>query len=75
MLFDPVANIPLRTIAVGKQPHWIAIAHAGKTGIETNEGPNDVSIVDLPTGNVRVVAVGKAPRKVLSLASLGSAPG
>jgi YVTN family beta-propeller protein len=30
----------------------------------TNEGSNDLTIVDLATGNTRSVPVGKAPRKI-----------
>lgn len=64
LLFNPETNAPLRSIAVGKQPHWEASAD-GKTIYVTNEGGNDVSIVDLTTGKVTSVPVGKAPRKVV----------
>jgi YVTN family beta-propeller protein len=64
LLFNPETNAPLRSIAVGKQPHWEATAD-GKTIYVTNEGSNDVSIVDLATGKVTSVPVGKAPRKVV----------
>ncbi|MEO8755164.1 MAG: plastocyanin/azurin family copper-binding protein [Casimicrobiaceae bacterium] len=63
LLFDPATNAPMRSIAVGKQPHWEASAD-GKTIYVTNEGGNDVSVVDLATGQVRTIPVGKAPRKV-----------
>ncbi len=66
LLFDPVTNAPLRTIVVGKQPHWIATADGGRKAVVTNEGSNDVSIVDLETGESRTIGVGKAPRKVVS---------
>ena len=62
-LFDPATNAPLRAIAVGKQPHWIATR--GATAVVTNEGSNDVAIVDLASGGTKMVAVGKAPRKVV----------
>ena len=64
LLFNPETNAPLRSIAVGKQPHWEA-SPDGKTVYVTNEGGNDVSIVDLATGKVTSVPVGKAPRKVV----------
>jgi len=64
LLFDPATSAPIRSIAVGKQPHWISVA-AGTTAVVTNEGSNDVSVVDLATGAVRTIAVGKAPRKVV----------
>ena len=64
LLFDATTNAPIRSIAVGKQPHWISVA-GGKTAVVTNEGSNDVSVVDLATGAVRTIAVGKAPRKVV----------
>ena len=64
MLFDPATQLPLRSIAVGKQPHWVA-AGDGKSVYVTNEGSNDVTIVDLASGQTRTVAVGNAPRKVV----------
>ncbi len=68
LLFDPATNAALRSIAVGRQPHWIAAADDGRTAVVTNEGSNDVSIVDLASGAVRSVAVGQAPRKVVVVA-------
>jgi len=73
LLFDPQTNAPLRSIAVGKQPHWEASAD-GKTVYVTNEGGNDVSIVDLATGKVTSVPVGKAPRKVVVQRVSAAAP-
>jgi YVTN family beta-propeller protein len=52
-------------VSVGKQPHWATTSAAGKTAYVTNEGSNDFSIVDLPTGKTRTIAVGNAPRKVV----------
>ena len=68
LLFDPVGNRATRTIAVGSQPHWIAPSAQGAMVVVTNEGSNDVSLVDLASGSVRSVAVGKAPRKVVVVA-------
>ncbi|HEX3632770.1 MAG TPA: plastocyanin/azurin family copper-binding protein [Casimicrobiaceae bacterium] len=65
LLFDPATNAPLRTIAVGKQPHWVAASADGKRAYVTNEGSNDLSVVDLASGQVTTIAVGNAPRKVV----------
>jgi len=45
-----VGDLDHRVAAVGKQPHWMA--SDGKTVWVTNEGSNDVSIVDLASGKV-----------------------
>ena len=37
----------------------------GKTTYVTNEGSNDVTVVDLATGRTATIAVGNAPRKVV----------
>jgi YVTN family beta-propeller protein len=75
-LFDPVTNKIVRAIAVGKQPHWQA-SNDGKIVYVTNEGSNDVTAVDLGTGQTTTIPVGTAPRKVVvqpaPLASGGSA--
>jgi YVTN family beta-propeller protein len=63
LLFDPATQAPLRSIAVGKQPHWMA--SDGKTVWVTNEGSNDLSVVDLASGRTTTIAVGNAPRKVV----------
>jgi YVTN family beta-propeller protein len=65
LLFDPETNAVLRTIAVGKQPHWLAANGAGTVVYVTNEGSNDVSIVELASGRTQAVPVGTAPRKVV----------
>ena len=78
LLFDPATNAPLRSIAVGKQPHWIAVANAGAQAVVTDEGSNDVTVVDLASGQTRAIAVGKAPRKVVvqpGSAAAATAPG
>ena len=64
MLFDPATQKSLRSLAVGKQPHWIAWAGMGSTVVVTNEGSNDVALVDLQNGQTVRVPVGTAPRKV-----------
>jgi YVTN family beta-propeller protein len=57
-LFDPDTNKEVRNITVGKQPHWTALSGDGKTAYVTNEGSNDVSVVDLDSGKVTAIAVG-----------------
>jgi YVTN family beta-propeller protein len=73
MLFDPATNLPLRSVSVGKQPHWVAAAGDGKSVYVTNEGSNDVTIVDLASGQTRTVAVGNAPRKVVVQRAMAAA--
>ena len=64
-LFDPASYALQRAIAVGKQPHWMAATGDGKTIYVTNEGSNDVTVVDLTNGQTKTIAVGNAPRKVV----------
>jgi YVTN family beta-propeller protein len=63
-LFDPDTRAVLRSVPVGRQPHWAAASADGSTVFVTNEGSNDLSIVELASGRTRTVAVGSAPRKV-----------
>lgn len=65
MLFDPATRKAVRSIAVGKQPHSMAPADGGKTFYVSNEGSNDVTVLDLAKGTTKTIAVGKAPRKVV----------
>ena len=64
MLFDPATLVPIRSVAVGKQPHWVDSLPDGKKVMVTNEGSNDVSVVDMAGGPTITIAVGVAPRKV-----------
>jgi YVTN family beta-propeller protein len=73
MLFDPATRKVLRSIAVGKQPHWMAPADGGRTFYVTNEGSNDVSVVDLAAATTKTIGVGTAPRKVVVQAVDGMA--
>jgi YVTN family beta-propeller protein len=61
--FDPVTNTALRTIALGKQPHWMAFD--GRSVLVTDEGSNEVTVVDLASGTTKSIAVGNAPRKIV----------
>ncbi len=63
-LFDPGTNAVVKSVAVGKQPHWMASAD-GRIVVVTNEGSNDVTVVDITSGTTRTIAVGNAPRKVV----------
>jgi YVTN family beta-propeller protein len=65
LLFDPATDQPTRSVPVGKQPHWATASGDGKTAYVTNEGSNDVTVVDLATGRTATIAVGNAPRKVV----------
>jgi YVTN family beta-propeller protein len=64
LLFDAASNAPQRSIAVGKQPHLMAATADGKTIYVTNEGSNDVTVVNLTNAQTKTIAVGSAPRKV-----------
>jgi YVTN family beta-propeller protein len=65
LLFNPATNAAVRSVAVGKQPHWVATGSDGKKAYVTNEGSNDFTVVDLATGQTTTIAVGNAPRKVV----------
>jgi len=64
LLFDPERNRPAGSIKVGMQPHWLAVLGNGKTAYVTNEGSNDVTVVDLGSSKTVTIPVGNAPRKV-----------
>ena len=65
MLFDPATNQVARSIPVGKQPHWAALSGDGMTAYVTNEGSNNVSVVDLASGKATTIPVGHGPRKIV----------
>jgi YVTN family beta-propeller protein len=65
LVFDPATHQPERRVTVGKQPHWAAVSGDGTTAYVTNEGSNDVTVVELATGRTATIAVGTAPRKVV----------
>lgn len=64
LLFDPATKAAIRSVAVGRQPHWVDILPDRQHLLVTNEGSNDVSVVDLAGGATTTIAVGTAPRKV-----------
>jgi YVTN family beta-propeller protein len=72
--FDPANNTVQGTVTVGKMPHWHAFTPDGMTALETNEGSNDVSVVDLKSMAVTAtIPVGEAPRKIVLLPGDASA--
>ena len=71
LLFDPGTNKPVRSVTVGKRPHWAATSGDGKTAYVTNEGSNDVTVVELANRATATIAVGNAPRKVVVPARRG----
>ena len=64
--FDGETNRPGEPIKVGDQPHWMSPFDQGHAVAVTNEGSNTLSLIDLASGTVRSVAVGQAPRKVVT---------
>ena len=46
------------TVPVGKTPHWVAASSDGKRAYVSNEGSNDVSVVDLTARTV----IARSPR-------------
>jgi YVTN family beta-propeller protein len=73
-VFSTASNSVGTTVKVGKLPHWVAASGDSRTAYTTNEGSNDVSIVDLASGGVTTVPVGNAPRKIaVQQGSMGSA--
>jgi len=65
LTFDPATGAPQRHIAVGRQPHWLDLSSDGRTAYVTDEGSDDVRLIDIASGKMIAVAVGKSPRKVV----------
>ncbi len=64
-ILDPAAGTVSAHLAVGTLPHWIALTPDGRRAWVTNEGSNDVSLVDLRTATkTATIPVGNAPRKI-----------
>ncbi len=72
--FDPDTNRPGQSIRVGDQPHWMSPFDDGHAVAVTNEGSNTLSLIELASGTVRSVAVGQAPRKVVTTSGKPTAP-
>ncbi len=65
-LIDPATGRVSGIVKVGTLPHWIASARGGRDAWVTDEGSNDVSVVDLDTMTVvATIPVGNAPRKIV----------
>jgi YVTN family beta-propeller protein len=59
---------------VGKTPHWSMSSADGRIAYVTNEGSNDVSVVDLASRTVTAtIPVGNAPRKIAVQSGSGAA--
>ncbi len=63
-IFNPQTHNVEKSIKVGSRPHWVAPGPGSKIALTANEDSNDVSFVDLETGEVTNIAVGNAPRKI-----------
>src|SRR5262249_17468254 len=64
--FDPTRHTVSHTVRVGTNPHWLTVSTDGRTAYVTNEGSQDVSVVDVASGTVTAtVQVGNAPRKIV----------
>ncbi len=65
-LIDPATEKVSGIVKVGTLPHWIAPARGGHSAWVTDEGSNDVSVVDLDSMTVvATIPVGNAPRKIV----------
>jgi len=52
-------------VATGKLPHWIGLSPDGAFAYVTNEGDDNLVVVDLSARRIEgTIAVGSAPRKI-----------
>jgi YVTN family beta-propeller protein len=73
-VIDPKTDAVQGTVKVGTLPHWIAVTGGGRYAYVTNEGSNDVTVVDLDSMSAtQTIAVGNAPRKIVIQPSTGLA--
>ena len=64
-IIDTSGDTVAGTVTVGKTPHWVGSSSDGTLAYVTNEGSNDVSVVQLAGRKVvATIPVGNAPRKV-----------
>jgi YVTN family beta-propeller protein len=64
-ILNTATNTLAGLVLVGKAPHWSASSADGRLAFVTNEGSNDVSMVDVESRTVTAtIAVGNAPRKI-----------
>src|SRR5215212_2527495 len=63
-VINPKTDSVSGVVKVGIAPHWAAISADGQAYV-TNEGSNDLSVVDLERGTIlATIPVGNAPRKI-----------
>jgi len=63
---DPASSTIVNRVATGTMPHWIAPSTDGRAVYVTNEGDDNLVVVDLATHAVtKTLSVGKAPRKLV----------
>lgn len=62
---DVATSTVVAAVPTGKLAHWITLASDGATAYVTNEGDNDVVVVDLAERRVTAtIAIGSGPRKM-----------
>src|SRR6478736_4065311 len=62
---DVAAGSVIASVPTGKLAHWITLSSDGTSAYVTNEGDNNVVIVDLDLRHVtRAIAIGNGPRKM-----------
>ena len=65
---NPEDNAVIGGVMSVRSGAWVAATADGKTAYVTNEGSNDVSIVDVETEKITgIVPVGNGPRKIVLL--------
>lgn len=63
---DVATNIVAATVPTGKLAHWITLSSNATSAYVTNEGDNNVVIVDLAQHRItNTIAIGNAPRKMV----------
>jgi YVTN family beta-propeller protein len=73
-VIDAKTDAVLGNVKVGTLPHWIAVTGAGRYAYVTNEGSNDVTVVDLDSMSAtQTIAVGNGPRKIVIQPATGLA--
>ena len=62
-IYDPSSATIVAQIPTGTMPHWIGLA--GERAYVTNEGDNNLAVIDLKSRSVvQTIAAGTAPRKI-----------
>lgn len=64
-LIDAASDSVVASVPTGKLAHWITLLNDGTGAYVSNEGDDNLVIVDLETRQVtKTIAIGKAPRKM-----------